>query len=376
MNDVIDNEAVDNAPSSAKDAIRQSRELVSVTSTGVQIHDLAQQVDYAQTMAKAKAAIPKFLQENVGDCLAIIDISSRAGLSPYMVAQHCYVQNNRLCFESQLFHAFLQASHLLKGDLEVEYEGEGGEMVCVVTGHLRADPTKARVHRSPPLKERHPGFVLKKAYDDGSTAKKYLSYLDGEKLRQEGKIEEGMKLFSQGSPLWVTKPLVQFFYDTSRDWTRMFAPRATLGIYTPDEIAEFNPEMARDVTPVGSGLSERLRSNAVDKTEGHKDGQAATEMGKAKNGEAAAPKTRAKNKKSAEKQTEAAAPKKEDIKTAAQWKQYCLAWIKAESSFEAIRQRWNDERQLRNNCGVTSDERDPVQTQMVERCKELGEPAA
>ena len=67
-------------------------------------------------------------------------------------------------------------------------------------------------------------------------------------------MEKDGKTFVRGSQLWNCKPDVQLFYDTSRDWVRMYCPRAVLGIYSPEELEEYGPDRARDVTP----LSERL----------------------------------------------------------------------------------------------------------------------
>ena len=50
---------------------------------------------------------------------------------------------------------------------------------------------------------------------------------------------------------------MQLFYDTSRDWVRIFVPQAVLGIYSPEEMIEYGPDNARDVTP-GSDLRSRL----------------------------------------------------------------------------------------------------------------------
>lgn len=470
---MTDQDQSTNEPEDAKEALRRSREMVTVGPAGVQITDLAQQVDYAQTMARARAALPSHLRNNVGDCLAVIDISSRAGLSPYMVASKTYVQNDRLCFESQLFHAFAQASGLLVGDLDVEYENEDtDEMTCTVRGRLRADPHTLRIHKSPPLKDLHPGYTVKREVggdDGGGTAKKRISFEAGQKMKAEGKIEEGMRLFPLGSPLWDRKPRVQMFYDTSRDWVRIYCPRATLGIYTAEEVEEYGPDFARDVTPATSGLSDRLRSGTGKRDEGFKDGHAEAEIHQAKNGaakEAAAPATTAtateekitvtpetpldqvgfspKTMKlfqahggmeelpelktladllmlsevqllrvpdlgratlghikevvarhgfalrieatAAHKETEEEEEKEEKKPAAAsaaaepklprnlaEWTVYARDWIKREGDHKAIRKRWNDERGLRNSCGVTSEDRDPVMAEMVARCKELGE---
>lgn len=227
-------------PMNATEAIREARELVPVGPQGATPANLAQQVDYAQVMAKAMSAIPKHLRNNVGDCLAVIDLASRSGLSPYMFANKTYIQNDRLCFESQLFHAMAQSSGLLDGDLTVEYEGTGDDLVCIITGRLRGDP-KPRVHRSPRLADLHPGRVTK----DGKT-------------------------FVKGSPLWDRKPLVQMFYDTSRDWVRIYAPRAVLGIYAPEEFEEYAPQIIHDAAGIAARLvnvdtSEGVGVNHVDR---------------------------------------------------------------------------------------------------------------
>ena len=207
-----------------KDDVYAARDMIPVGPSGARPETFAQQVDFAKTMAMAKIALPEHLRGSPGDCLAIIDMASRANLSPYMVALKTYVQQGRLCFELQLFHAFAQGSGLMRGELNVEYEGEGDERVCIITGFVKGDALP-KVHRSPPLKDLHPGTVTK----------------DG-------------KEFVRGSQLWNCKPDVQLFYDTSRDWVRMYCPRAVLGIYSPEELEEYGPDYARDVTP----LSERL----------------------------------------------------------------------------------------------------------------------
>lgn len=425
--------------------VRAAREMIPVSATGVTPVNFAQQIDYAQTMAKARAAIPSHLAGNVGDCLAVIDISTRAGLSPYMVANKTYVQNGRLCFESQLFHAFAQASGLLSGDLEVTYEGDAGDKVCVVTGYLRSDPHKPRVHRSPALKDRHPGYVLMRGNE-----KRYLTYAEGEKMKAIGELTGIDKMRCQGSPLWGTKPDVQMFYDTSRDWIRIYAPRATLGIYTPDEMDEFGG--MKDVTPAGPGLGDRLSGADIQRHEGHRPGYATTELDQiapnapgarvvtveaerpleppegyagavtvecpqcgAKPGEPCVTGDKVRSdfharrdaawKKTQEETTETASqapagsrPQNEDASgTAAgganeseasdapapNWPEgktprnpdeyltYARDWIFRELDADAIEQRWAQERKLRNGCGVTSEDREPLEADKNARVAEL-----
>lgn len=232
--------------------LRTRAEMVPV-SQGAAPTNLGQQIDFAQYMARADFAVPPHLRRNPGACLAVLDISTRAGLSPFMVANKTYVQNDRLCFESQLFHAFLTQSGLLVGDLDVEYEGEGLERTCTITGILKSD-RKPRRHTSPPLGKLHPGYSTKNR--------------DGKELK-----------FVKGSPLWDKKPDVQLFYDTSRDWTRLYAPTATLGMFTPEEMLEtpLGAEGAIEVHEVDSTLHARLQGSNRSE-EGHTPGHAAKEL--------------------------------------------------------------------------------------------------
>lgn len=229
-------------PGMSGSPLYEAAKIVPVEKHGAAPATLEHQITYAQYMAKAKLSVPEHLHGNIGDCLAVIDIATRAGLSPYMLAQKTYAQGGKLAFESQLFHALLIQSNRLRGaGLAVAYEGEGEERVCIVTGHLRGDQAP-KTHRSKPLKEMHPGHS-----------------------------EKNGKSFVKGSPLWDDKPDVQQFYDTSRDWIRMFCPVATLGILDFYEIVEHPLP-----PPQGDGLLERLKG--VDTTEGHKNGHTTEEL--------------------------------------------------------------------------------------------------
>lgn len=223
-----------------RDELRQARELVPIEH-GVTPQNLAQAIDLAQVMAKARGGLPGYLHDNVGDCMALLDISSRAHLSPYMLAWETYLdpKSKRMAFQSRAYHALAQ--NWLVGDLDVAYEGEGENRVCIITGTTKKAPDKPRVYRSPPLSQVRPQ-----------------------------RNAEGV---TKGSPLWDRKPDVQLFYDTSRDWVRMFCPQATLGIYTGDELAQWSDDIEkanRAMRDDRSGVSERLANGSVDRTEGHR----------------------------------------------------------------------------------------------------------
>jgi hypothetical protein len=372
--------------------IARRAELVPVGPTGASPISLAQQIDFAQFMAKARNALPAHLRGNVGDCLAVLDISSRAGLSPYMVANKTYVQNERLCFESQLFHALLVQSGKLKGDLQVTYQGEGDTRTCTIKGTMRSDGIE-RTHTSQTLKDARPA------------------------TNDRGMIK--------GSPLWKDKPDVQLFYDTSRDWIRMFAPTATLGIYTPEEMIEhpIGPEGAIDVTDVSPDLHQRLIGTNRD--EGHKPGHAEAELAnvaagnhreikpaqpKAKRQAAAetpkpgsraakraertkqAPKatapTRAKQdqnqpepEKSGKTATKSPIQQKAELEQAAtpngqpttpvEYWGFARDWILAGADADNLEARWDGERDLRDELGVPMQRRKELEKLLTGRVEEL-----
>lgn len=228
--------------------VREARSMIPVTSRGVVPENFQQQVDFAKDMARGRVSVPAFLQQSPGDCLAIIDIASRAGLSPYMLAGHSYSQNGRLCFESQVFHALLQSSGYLQGELDITWEGEGDAMICIVRGRLATEPDKLKELRSQPLKDLHPGHVEK--------------VKDGAKLR-----------FVKGSPEWDRKPRKQMAYDTIRDWVRLYTPRATLGIMTRDEMLDWNAMRVIEAQPEDNGLQARLTAPAPTRTTQDRDAE-------------------------------------------------------------------------------------------------------
>jgi hypothetical protein len=363
ISDLEERPTVDTPTEEVKDLMRQAREMIPVTGSGIAPMNWAQQIDFARDMTKAKFSIPEHLKNNIGDCLAIINMAMRYGLDPWMIGQKTYVQNGKLCFESQLYHAFAAASGLLKGDLNVVYEGEGDDLRCTVTGYLKGD-NAPRTHRSERLKDAHPGHVSKTV--DGVERK-----------------------FVKGSPLWDKKPKIQLFYDTSRDWVRMYCPRATLGIYTQDEIEQYGPDFARDVTPT-SGLHARLASSKPP-AEGHRKGYGDAELAQmAAAGQTieheTAPEKRAGGPTARRKPGQvapsppappkpASEPAKAEAapvpKTAAQYLKYARRWIAEAVDIVGLGQRWQAERRLRNDLGLTAEDRAPLDALVKQRREEL-----
>jgi len=200
-----------------RDEVLEARRAVTI-SRGVSTPlNLAQQLEVAQTMAKAGAVIPAHLRGSPGACLAIIEYAHHWGMLTYGVANKSYVVNDRLCFESQLIHAVIELNApLYEDNLNFRFEGDGAKMKCLIWANCLI---RGKVKK---LEWWSPEFDL---------------------------IEP------KKSPLWKHKPQLQLFYNTSRDWARVFFPHIILGAITQDEAAGIESDEARaaaakDVTPI------------------------------------------------------------------------------------------------------------------------------
>lgn len=188
---------------------------LTVTPKGSVIDNYNQLLDVAKTMSTAKFGIPSHLRGNPGDCLAIREIAMDKGLSPYLLARHCYVVNDMLCFDGQAVHAIVEKSGRLAEPLMFTYEGEGDTRTCSITGILRGG--EKRTYTTPPKGEIKP----------------------------------------QNSPLWKQDPDQQLAYLGVRRWSARYCPAALLGIYSREEMLD----TVIDVTPepqASPKLMERL----------------------------------------------------------------------------------------------------------------------
>jgi hypothetical protein len=218
---------------------------IGVSLGGLDTRDMAQVVEYAKGMALSGPMVPGFCRNQVWTCFGLCIQAMEWKMSPFSVARMAYEVENRrtkektIAYMSQLTHAVLESRAPLKARLAVRYEGEGDDTVCVVSGTFRGE-TEPREWRSPKLGDRRP--KVQKRRD-----------------RQGNEYET-----TPGSPLWADKPLVQLFYDTSRDWARIYCPDVTLGIYGNDEMADagFEPTSG-GAPPDDGGLSARLTSSAL-----------------------------------------------------------------------------------------------------------------
>jgi hypothetical protein len=212
---------------------------------GVDYANLRDMVDAAKLLASAGPMIPPHMQGNVGMCFANCLRAQELGVSPLALANWSYIveqwQNGqkvqRVAYESQFFHAVIEARAPITTRLQVGYDGEGDARKCRVWATFKG--------------EREPRYFppLDAAPDQFTLGKLHPGHND------KGRVK--------GSPLWDLKPDLQLFYNVSRDWARMYCPDVIAGMYGRDEMEDAGftvaSDTARDVSP---GLAERLRGTA------------------------------------------------------------------------------------------------------------------
>lgn len=316
---------------------------------GVSQVNLPQVVEIAKFMSGSKEGVPPHCRGNVGICLRVTFQAVEWQMSPFSVADLSYVVNGRLAYMSQLIHAVVEARAPLQHRLECEYNGENGERTCTVRGYFTTGDM--REYTTPMTKD----------------------------------------IRVKNSPLWKDDPDQQLFYYASRSWARKWCPDVLLGVYTKEELQD-----SRMAEEAELGLHARL-SSAARSDEGHKIGHVESELSqisadggkiiehdetKPKKQKTLADRPRKHDKGGDHEKvttkpaTEEAPPKKaakpEKMPTDVdEWLMYVKRWLKLETDADAIRQRWADERKMRNALQVTAEDRAPMEELKDVRIKEL-----
>lgn len=196
---------------------------VSDSVGGAGYRNLSEMLEFGKMMATTSIGVPRHLRGEVGGCVRIVMQALEWRMSPFAVADKSYVVNDKIAYEAQLLHAVVESRAPLQKRLRFDFEGDGENRVCVVTGLLKGELD--------PLVYRSPAF---------------------------GKITP------KNSPLWKSDADQQQAYFSVRAWARRYVPDVLLGIYSRDELEDAGdhtgPNKAKDVTPK-SGLATRLKGN-------------------------------------------------------------------------------------------------------------------
>ena len=175
-------------------------------------------MQFAEMMARGIATVPKHLQKNPADCLAVVMQATQWGMNPFAVAQKTHLVNGTLGYEAQLVNAVLQATGAIDGDFSYEYRGAGAQLECRV------------------------GAVPK-----GAKEIKWNDWLSISLVT------------TRNSPLWKTNPPQQMGYLQVKNWARAYKPAALLGVYTINELEENIP---KNMGPAVEAISHQLVTQA------------------------------------------------------------------------------------------------------------------
>ena len=189
---------------------------------------------FAEVMAAGVSTVPKHLQGKPSDCLAIVMQAARWGMDPFAVGQKTHLVNGTLGYEAQLVNAVLMSSGAIRGRFHYEYAGDGNKLSC------RAGAIPA-----------------------GENEIAWTEWLCIDQVT------------TKNSPLWKTNPKQQMAYLQVKNWGRLYAPGAIMGIYSVEELHERDAE-PRDINPVPesaaataqpqqrtSGLSSSLKARSA-----------------------------------------------------------------------------------------------------------------
>lgn len=348
---------------------------ISTAAGGLKFTSMLEVMDFSKAMSTSGNLVPEYLRGNPGGCLGITFQAIEWRMSPFQVANKSYEVNDRIAYESQLIHAVIEARAPLQHRLMCSYEGE-------------------LIYDEVDSKDEETGEIFKRRVLNWrkSTRKCTIAgdFTNGDTRDYTSPQIGDIKV--KNSPLWRDDPDQQLFYYASRSWARKWCPDVLMGIYTREELAE-RPNIGREDEDTAPGLHARL-AGAAKADEGHKPGFAESELDQVaaasggqvieasaeaqpeappEAGKAAGKRAKAKHPAKAPepKETAPEAPPATP-KTVKQWTAYCMAWIAAEKDPDEIAKRWLAERKLRNEIGVTADERKPVEAAKDKRLVKLG----
>jgi RecT family len=215
----------------------QSEQPVS-TGTGQLVLDpvnMKSVMDFAQFMASGTSTLPKHLQGNPADCMAIVIQSMQWQMNPYAVAQKTFTVSGTLGYEAQLVNAVVTASGVIEDDFDYEYYGDWSKVI----GKFKT------------VKGTN-GDYQKPAWT--GTDEKGCGIKISAVMTKSGKTKVLDLLLSQAtvrnSTLWASDPKQQLAYLAVKRWARLHSPGVMLGVYTRDELEESRPA-ERNITPTG-----------------------------------------------------------------------------------------------------------------------------
>ena len=188
---------------------------------------------FANLMATAQVTIPKDLQNQPGDCLALSLQAQAWGMNPFAVAQKAYVIKGKLGYEAQLVNAVIIRHAPITGRPVFRYS-DGWEKVL---GKFQ-------------VKKGENGFYNVPAWQPADEVGLWCEVSATMIGEDEPRVTRMMLVQAQPrySTQWATDPKQQLSYACMKRWARLHCPDVILGIYTPEELEQREPP-EKDVTP-------------------------------------------------------------------------------------------------------------------------------
>ena len=186
---------------------------------------------FAQMMSQGVATVPKHLQGNAADCMAVAMQAAQWKMHPFAVAQKTHLINGVLGYEAQLINAVISRSGALASRFEYEWYGPWEKVIG-----------KFQIRKGDKGEYRVPGWTL--ADEEG------IGIIIRARLQGETQARELDLLLAQArvrnSTLWADDPRQQLAYLAVKRWSRLYCPDVILGVYTPDELEE---RTEREINP-------------------------------------------------------------------------------------------------------------------------------
>lgn len=187
--------------------------------------------EHAQRVSKMLASstmVPDHFRNNIGNCVIALNYAHRAGIDPFMAMQKMYVIHGKPAVETQLQIALFNKGGRFS-PLKYRMSGEGDKKTCIA---VATDLETKEVVEGPPV-----SIEMAKA--------------------------EGW--YGKSGSKWKTLPDLMLRYRAAAFFIRLYAPETTLGLHTPEELADMGE--AIDITPdeeVAHEVEENANTETLD----------------------------------------------------------------------------------------------------------------
>jgi hypothetical protein len=190
---------------------------------------------FANMMAGGKSTLPEHLRGNVADCAAVTMQAMQWRMNPFAVAQKTHLVKGTLGYEAQLVNAVITSLAPTQDRLHYEWFGNWEKILG-----------KYKILKSDKGEYRSPGWGMA---DEEGLGVKVWATMKGEDEPRELTLLL-VQALTRNSTLWADDPRQQLAYLGTKRWSRLYCPDVILGVYTPDELDEYQPRKEKSIGPV------------------------------------------------------------------------------------------------------------------------------